>query len=76
MWLNFWRNPLRPGCAYCLVAQVDVEWLWQRRLAHINMRPSGVAAAMHVTLVGGSADHGPIDRGGARLIQGYATHTQ
>ena len=34
--INFLKRPTKT--ATCLMAKVDVGWLWHRRLAHVNMR--------------------------------------
>ena len=34
--INFLERPTKT--ATCLMAKVDVGWLWHRRLAHVNMR--------------------------------------
>ena len=34
--INFSERPTKT--ATCLMAKVDVGWLWHRRLAHVNMR--------------------------------------
>ena len=34
--VNFSKRPTKT--ATCLMAKVDVGWLWHRRLAHVNMR--------------------------------------